>query len=228
MKIIIIGLGSYGSVLAVELTKLGHQVIGADEKEQNIEEIKDQITTSLCVNTADKINLSLLPITEVDLIVVAIGNNFSSSVKTVALLKELNAKRIYARAINEIHKSVLSALGVDKILSPEIESAILTSKIIDFQTVEDSFIIDKDYYIVKFSIPKKITGIKLSDLELEQNHHITPIALTEPASNLIATSKYQEQVIEPTKAQNTILTPQHKLVAYGKQSDFQSLWRALK
>lgn len=228
MKIIIIGLGSYGSVLAIELSKLGHQVIGADEKEQNIEEIKDQITTSLCVNTADKMNLSLLPIIDVDLVVVAIGENFSSSVKTVALLKELKAKRIYARAINETHKSVLSALGVDKILSPEIESAILTSKIIDFQTVENSFIVDNDHYVLKFAIPEKITGIKLKDLELEQTHHITPIALTQPATNLITTSKDQEQVIDLVKAQDTILTPQHKLVAYGKQSAFQALWRALK
>ncbi|MEG1650133.1 MAG: NAD-binding protein, partial [Rikenellaceae bacterium] len=174
MKIIIIGLGSYGSVLATELSNLGHQVIGADENEQNIEDVKDKITTSLCLNTTDKMNLALLPITEVDLVVVAIGENFSSSVKTVALLKELKAKQIFARAINQIHKSVLSALGVDKILSPEIESATLTAKIIDFQTVENSFIVDKEHCILKFAVPENIAGIKFKDLELEKIYHITP------------------------------------------------------
>ena len=47
MRILIIGLGIYGSNLAVDLTAMGHEVIGADNKPALVEAIKDKDFHSL-------------------------------------------------------------------------------------------------------------------------------------------------------------------------------------
>ena len=43
-------------------------------------------------------------------VVVAIGENFGASVRVVALLKQKKVPRIFARAIDAVHKAVLEAL----------------------------------------------------------------------------------------------------------------------
>ena len=78
MKYIIIGLGNYGSVLAEELSALGHEVIGVDTNERRVDVLKDKIATSFIIDATDEQSLSVLPLKDVDVVIVAIGENFHS------------------------------------------------------------------------------------------------------------------------------------------------------
>ena len=93
MRYLIIGLGIYGSNLALDLTAQGHEVIGADISRNTIDSIKDYIATAYVLDTTEEASLGVLPIHNVDLVIVAIGENFGASVKTVALLKKSGVKR---------------------------------------------------------------------------------------------------------------------------------------
>lgn len=84
MRYLIIGLGIYGSNLAMDLTAAGHEVIGADVKPSLVENIKEYITTAYIIDSTDEAALNVLPLKNVDLVIVAIGENFGASVKTVA------------------------------------------------------------------------------------------------------------------------------------------------
>ena len=86
MKYIIIGLGNYGGVLAEELSVLGHEVIGVDTNEHRVDVLKDKIATSFIIDATDEQSLSVLPLKDVDVVIVAIGENFGASVRVVALL----------------------------------------------------------------------------------------------------------------------------------------------
>ena len=88
MKYIIIGLGNYGRVLAEELSALGHEIIGADISENRVDAIKDKIATALVMDATDEQALSVLPLRSVDVVIVAIGENFGASIRVVALLKQ--------------------------------------------------------------------------------------------------------------------------------------------
>ena len=79
MRYLIIGLGIYGSNLAVDLTNMGHEVIGADVNASLVEAIKDYISTAYIIDSTDEISLSVLPLKNVDLVIVAIGENFARS-----------------------------------------------------------------------------------------------------------------------------------------------------
>ena len=116
MKYIIIGLGNYGHVLAEELSALGHEVIGADISAGRVDSLKDKVATAFVIDATDGQALSVLPLNSVDVVIVAIGENFGASIRVVALLKQKKVKRIYARAIDGVHRSVLEAFGLDRIL----------------------------------------------------------------------------------------------------------------
>ena len=87
MKYIIIGLGNYGHVLAEELSALGHEVIGADISSSRVDGLKDKIATAFVIDATDEQALSVLPLNSVDVVIVAIGENFGASIRVVALLK---------------------------------------------------------------------------------------------------------------------------------------------
>ena len=94
MKYIIIGLGNYGHVLAEELSALGHEVIGADISAGRVDSLKDKIATAFVIDATDEQALSVLPLNSVDVVIVAIGENFGASIRVVALLKQKKVKRI--------------------------------------------------------------------------------------------------------------------------------------
>jgi trk system potassium uptake protein TrkA len=157
MKYIIIGLGNYGHVLAEELSALGHEIIGADISESRVDAIKDKVATAFVIDATDEQSLSVLPLNSVDVVIVAIGENFGASVRVVALLKQKKVARIYARAIDGVHKAVLEAFNLEKILTPEEDAARNLVQLLDFGTNMEGFRIDSEYYVVKFT--EEVCGI---------------------------------------------------------------------
>lgn len=123
MKYIIIGLGNYGHVLAEELSALGHEVIGADVSVGRVDSLKEKIATAFVIDATDEQALSVLPLNSVDVVIVAIGENFGASIRVVALLKQKKVQHIYARAIDAVHRSVLEAFELERILTPEEDAA---------------------------------------------------------------------------------------------------------
>lgn len=123
MKYLIIGLGIFGRKLAEELTDNGHDVVGVDSNEHRVAYIKDRISLAYIMDTTVSASLKALPLDEFDCIVVAIGQSMDCSLRTVASLKELGVTKIYARALDHIHKSILDAMNIHKIFIPESYAA---------------------------------------------------------------------------------------------------------
>lgn len=123
MKYLVIGLGNFGKTLAKELTDRGHDVIGVDNNEHCVDEIKDCISVAYILDATERMALQALPLDEIDCAVVAIGQSMDYSLRAVAALKELSVKKIYARALDSTHKSILSAMSIQKIFMPESYAA---------------------------------------------------------------------------------------------------------
>ncbi|MFI3321585.1 MAG: TrkA family potassium uptake protein [Rikenellaceae bacterium] len=230
MKYIVIGLGNYGSILAEELTILGHEVIGVDKNHSKVEQIKDKISTSFVLDSTDEQVLSILPLKAVDVVIVAIGKSFGESIKSVALLKKSGVKHIYARATDLMHKSVLEAFSLDKILLPEKVAARSLVKSLDLRADIESLQIDKEYFVVKFKTPKSLVGFKVGDLALEKEFglQIITILKSEKTKNSIGISIIKRTVKEEESVSNEyIVSDEDYLVCYGKYKSFVSFWKTL-
>lgn len=123
MKYIVIGLGNFGTTLACRLTDMGHEVIGVDSNEHRIDDIKDRISVAYIMDATEKVALRSLPLDDVDCVIVSIGQSMDCSLRIVAILKELSVKFIYARALDLTHKSILTAMNIQKIFIPESMAA---------------------------------------------------------------------------------------------------------
>lgn len=198
MKILLIGLGIYGSNLAIDLTDMGHEVIVADSSNTLVESIKDKVSTAYIVDSTDESALSVLPLKTVDLVIVAIGENFGASIKTVALLRKLGVKNIYARAVDEIHETILQGFKVERILIPEQRAARELTLELAMGAKVDSMRIDKENFILKFKIPEYFVGLKLGDADLEKKFGIKFVALSRitKSRNMLGITSELPKIIE--------------------------------
>lgn len=136
MKFLIIGLGNFGRRLAEDLTDYGHDVIGVDINEHRVNDVKDRISLAYIMDSTEKRALAALPLDEIDHVVVAVGQSMDHSLRTVVALKELEVKNIYARALDKVHHSILSAMSVAHIIIPETYAARVFAR--SFHSSEDS------------------------------------------------------------------------------------------
>ena len=226
MKCIIIGLGTYGRVMVDELSALGHEVIAADSDASRVERVKDICDAAFQIDACDELALNVLPLKKVDVVIVAVGSNLGASVRVVALLKKLGVKHIYARANDYVHKSILQAFDIEKILIPEERAARSLVRQMDLGVKTDLFRIDDTYCVYQFRIPEKFVGRLVNDLHLYDEYHLKIIAVkkAEKVQNFIGI-EYNASVVVNTTEDNLPLQPDDVLVCYGKESDFRRLCR---
>ncbi|MCD8310609.1 MAG: TrkA family potassium uptake protein [Prevotellaceae bacterium] len=228
MKYIIIGLGNYGHVLAEEFSVLGHEVIGVDSNAGRVDNLKEKIAAAFVLDATDAQSLSVLPLQSVDAVIVAIGANFGASVRVVALLKKWKVKHIYARSYDDVHRSVLEAFGLDRILTPEEDAARGLVRMIEFGRNIEVFKVDADYYVIKFPVPKKLVGYYVNELHLEKEFGLKMLALKRGTTlkNAVGIS-FTEYNVKNEFIENEQVQADDRLVCYGRYSDFRKFWKAL-
>lgn len=182
MKFIVLGLGNFGKSLAVKLTQMGHEVIGVDNKMQRINELKDQITHTICMNTMDREAVSSLPLKDADAVIVAIGEDEAASLLTTALLKQLNVKRIIGRIVSDLQRTVLDAMSIREYVLPEEESAERLALRLDLEEVIDSFKITEKYSIVEALTPKRFVGKSILQADFINSYQVLVLSLIEQHS----------------------------------------------
>lgn len=209
MRYLIIGLGIYGSNLAMDLTGMGHEVIGADRSGTIVESIKDYISTAYILDSTDRTALSALPLNNVDTVIVAIGENFGASIRTVALLKELNVKHIFARCIDPLHESILQGFHIDRILTPEQRAAYDLTHELEYGPNCVSMKVDDANRVVRFDLPSEIIGVPYGDITAFNNKTTRLIAVTRPEDkvNRLGMSHRTYTVIDASELPGTKAAP---------------------
>jgi trk system potassium uptake protein TrkA len=125
MKICVIGVGRFGYHVATTLADNGMEVLAIDTSESIIESIRDKVTQAICMRIGDEDDLRSIGIIDMDVVIVAMGENFAQSILVTALLKQnLKIPRVIARSVNKIHKDILRLIGADQVILPEQEMGI--------------------------------------------------------------------------------------------------------
>lgn len=230
MRYIIIGLGIYGTNLALDLTALGHEVVGADRNETLVDAIKDNISTAYILDATDPTSLQMLPLDNSDVVIVAIGENFGANIKIVALLKTLGVKHIYARAADSLHQSILEGFGIDRILTPEQSAASRLVEEMSLGGDVTSLNVCKGVKVMKFPAPDAFIGLKYADLNLEKDYHLRLIAVTRRQSvrNAVGITADRDTLIDVTADGNGIVTAGDTLTVFGTTDAYRALQRRLR
>ena len=131
--ILLIGLGRFGRHVAMKLHELNHQVMAVDQDEEKVNRILPYVTSAQIGDSTNEEFLASLGVRNFDVCIVAIGDNFQSSLETASLLKEAGAKKVVARAARDIQAKFLLRNGADEVVYPERQPSD-TARII-FRTI---------------------------------------------------------------------------------------------
>lgn len=222
MKYIIIGLGSFGASLAEKLTEQGNEVIGIDTNMDKVDNYKERISHTICMDATDEFTVSGLPYKDADTVIIAIGENRGANVMATALFKNLQVKRLISRAIDSLHEKVLHAIGVDEIVHPEEESAERWAKKLTFKGVVDSFELSEDYSIVEVNVPLRYDGMTIKESKIRETYNLlvlTTIANAQEKSLIGKTRKVTK--VRGVASPNNSLSKDHILVIYGAKKDIK-------
>lgn len=223
MKYIIVGLGNFGASLAQKLTERGHEVIAIDTSMNKVDNYKEKISHTICMDATDEFTVSGLPLRETDIVIVAIGEDQGANILVTALFKNLEVKRLISRAINPLHEKVLQAIGVDEIVHPEEETAERWAKKLCLNNVVDSFELSDDYSILEITVPSKYAGKTIRDIQLRKKHNLlalTTIRKTEVKS-VVGKTRMLDKV-QGVASPDTVLETDDILVIYGSNKDLKN------
>ncbi len=173
----VIGLGRFGSAMAVTLTELGHDVVGVDGDEARVHALADSISQALQIDATDEKALRAAGFGDIGTAVVSIGENIEASLLVVMQLRELGVETIVAKAVTPLHGRILEKLGVSRVIFPEREMAMRVAHSLVMPNVLDYVELSRDFSIVEVPAPASFVGRTLKQLELRPKFGLTLIAV---------------------------------------------------
>lgn len=224
MKLIIIGLGNFGSTLAEKLTNMEHEVIGVDNKMEKVDAIKDKINHAVCINSKDPEALKTLPLKHSDAVIVCIGEDEGANLITSAHLKKMNVPRLIGRSVSPIHETILEAMGINEIVRPEEESAIRWARRLTSSGFLDSIELTSDYSIIEMIVPEKFIGNTIGQIGFNRNYNIIVLTTMKQVKeqNLLGGSKIVKKIYGTATAE-TVLNEGDIMVLYGHKKNIRRL-----
>jgi trk system potassium uptake protein TrkA len=212
-RVLVFGLGIFGSQIAKQLYESGLEVIAIDKNKDLVQRTKDFCTKAIPADARDKDILDEIGIHKHDIAVISFGEDLSASTLLILHLKELEVENIIVKVPNEDHKEVLQKLGATDAIIPEREIAKKVAKGIISPNVLDYLPISEDYTIVELVPPPELVGRNLAELELRKKHNIQVIAIRDTLSG------HLEMVPRAT----SVIKSSHVLVIIGREKDISQI-----
>jgi trk system potassium uptake protein TrkA len=176
-KVAVIGVGNFGAHLAVTLAKQGAEVLAIDSSMDRLEDVKDKVTYTVRLDSTEEKALREQGLTELDAVIVAIGDDFEATLLTIVALQNIGVKRIIARATTKTHERILRHLGIEEVISPAVEAAERLADSLMYRGVIDSLELSSDYSIVEVNAPEAFIGKSLGELQLRETFDVNLITI---------------------------------------------------
>lgn len=211
--VLLIGLGRFGKSVAEKLHELHHQVMAVDRDETRVNDVLPLVTGAQIGDATNEAFLRSLGVDNYDVCIVAIGEDFQSSLETTSLLKELGARKVVSRASREVHRKFLLRNGADDVVYPEKQLAAWTAIRHTTDHILDYISLDSEYAIYDLDIPAEWRGKTIGDLDIRKKFGLNILAVRVEGKPSIAA------------AGDTLLGEGQTILVLGKWKDIQKCFR---
>ena len=175
-SILLIGLGRFGRHIAMKLDELNHQVMAIDRNEERVDAILPYVTNAQIGDATKEGFMESLGVRNFDVCIVAIGDNFQSSLEATSLLSELGAKYVVSRAARDVHAKFLLKNGADEVIYPEKQMAEWAAIRYSADHILDYVELDDEHDIFEISVPENWVGRTVGQLDIRNKHNINIMA----------------------------------------------------
>lgn len=179
-SIAVIGLGQFGHQVAVSLAQKGFDVIALDSDIELVSEIKDLVHQAIAVDTTDEKAMWAMNIDSVDKAVVAIGSNVQASLLSTALLKRMDIREIYVRAITPLQESILKSMGIRHIINIEKDMGLQVSNLISSDRIGRYIEIGSKHALLEIVVPSVLVNKSLKEANLREIYKINIVGIKTP------------------------------------------------
>jgi len=174
----VIGLGRFGTKLAIALAMSGAEVIAVDRNRDEVELIRDQVSHAVRLDGTDEEALKAQGLDKVDVAIIGIGKEgFESAILTVVNLRQMGVKQIYARAETLVEGEVFSKVGATEVIYPEIESAQRWAYKLIAPQIGEKIDFAPGYSLARIKAPPSFDGKTVMDLQLRQKYRVNLVAI---------------------------------------------------
>lgn len=210
-SVLLLGLGRFGRHAAEKLHELGHEVMAIDMREEKVNAVLPYVTNALIGDSTNPDFLKSLGVESYDLCIVAIGDDFQSSLETTALLKDAGAKYVVSRAAQGIQEKLLRNNGADAVVYPERQLAEWTAICYSSDYILDYIAVNDEFAIYEIETPDKWKGRSLSELDIRRRFQINVLALKREGSLILD--------VDP----DAPLEGEQTLLVIGRERDVQKI-----
>ena len=208
-SILLIGLGRFGKHIALQLSQLGHQVMAVDHVEERVEAVLPFVTNAQIGDSTNADFLESLGLRNFDVCIVAIGNDFQSSLETTSLLKELGANLVVSRATRDVQQKFLLRNGADEVVYPEKQLAKWVAIRYTADHIIDYVELDGDHAMFEVPTPRGWIGRTVGQIDIRKKYNINIMGLKRNGK--------LEMVVTP----DTVLSGEATMLVIGEYKDLQ-------
>lgn len=212
-NILLIGIGRFGKHIALQLNKLGHEVMAVDSNEERINSVLPFVTNAQIGDSTNADFLKSLGIGNYDVCIVTIGGDFQNSLETTSLLKELGAKKVISRAERDVQEKFLLRNGADEVVYPEKQIAKWAAIRYTADHIRDYIEIDDSHAIFEVEAPKHWIGKTIGDIDIRRKYNINVLAVKQNGN------------IDMAISSNTTLGENVTLMVLGEYKELQKCFR---
>lgn len=224
MRFCIIGLGNFGTHLARQLVRDGHEVIGVDNNADHTDNMKDELEYLVTADCSDIEVFEEIPVADCDAVIVAIGEDFEASLSVAANVQQLGAKRIISRIINPLHARLLKLLKIEELLIPESMAAAWLARSLRTPDVLNSFPIGRGFEIAEVNVPKSLVGKNLVEADLRGRFELNVVTILKRKTATSCTSitpqiEHVHGIPDPSR----VFEEADILVVFGREQNVRRL-----
>lgn len=210
-SILVIGLGRFGRHMTKNIVRQKNEVLAVDILEERVNDVMPFATNAQIGDSTNEQFIASLGVRNFDLCVVAIGDDFQSSLETTALLKDYGAKFVLARASRDVHAKFLLRNGADQVVYAERETAERLAVKYGSSNIFEYIELTPEYSIYEIQTPPSWVGKSILQKAVRSKYHIS----------ILATKKDGE--ICPLPKPEYVFTENENLIIMGKNSDVRTL-----
>ena len=211
-NVLVIGAGRFGRYTTIKLHDLGHQTMVIDKDEDRVNKILPYASDAQIGDSTDAGFMASLGVRDYDLCIVAIGDDFLSSLETTFLLDELGAQKIIARATTASQEKFLLRNGAEAVVFPERQLGSWTAIRYSSDNISNYIELMDGYSIVEIDVPKGWNGKKVGELNIRKKYNI----------NILGVKRGEKMDMSVTI--DTVLQHGQSMLVLGKHDDIQKIF----
>ena len=181
-QFLVAGLGLFGTSVALTLQEMGYDVLGVDNDESVVQNLSTSLSYVVCADAADEKTLKNLAVDDVDVAVVAVGK-LESNMMCTLLLKEMGV--VVAKALNDLHGTMLQKIGADKIIYAEKDMGKRVAHNLISGSIVDYIELSSEISVMSLQLPDELVGKNLIQADLRRKYNVNVVAIKRNGQTIV-------------------------------------------